>query len=157
MVLSVLSNCVCTKDGFYEHRSRDVQQDVKYVIKKMILPPVTFSPEARIFCKFRSQTSKISLRFEVVTVVTEECHLLGYQNPVRTSQQTHYVSATEPSRLMLCKIWGLHGSDYEECRLLEYKNLVRTAQEKHCVSAIEPNRLMLCTMGWLWRMPYSAI
>jgi hypothetical protein len=30
----------------------------------------------------------------------------------------HYVSATEPSRLMLCKIWGFHSGDYEECRLL---------------------------------------
>jgi hypothetical protein len=38
------------------------------------------------------------------TVQVEECRLLGYKNPVRTSQETHYVSATEPSRLMLCKI-----------------------------------------------------
>jgi hypothetical protein len=48
----------------------------------------------------------------------EECRLLGYKNPVRTSQETHYVSATESSRLMLCKIWGYHGDDYEEFRLL---------------------------------------
>jgi hypothetical protein len=48
----------------------------------------------------------------------EECRLLGYKNAVHTSQETHYVSATEPSRLMLCKIWGVHGCDYEECRLL---------------------------------------
>jgi hypothetical protein len=34
----------------------------------------------------------------------EEYCLLGYKNPVRTSQETHYVSATELSRLMLCKI-----------------------------------------------------
>jgi hypothetical protein len=34
----------------------------------------------------------------------EECRLLGYKNPVRTSQET--VSATEPSRLMLSKVWG---------------------------------------------------
>jgi hypothetical protein len=34
----------------------------------------------------------------------EECRLLGYKTPVRTSQETHYVSATELSRLMLCKI-----------------------------------------------------
>jgi hypothetical protein len=27
------------------------------------------------------------------------------KNPVRTSQETHYVSATESSQLMLCKIW----------------------------------------------------
>jgi hypothetical protein len=30
----------------------------------------------------------------------------------------HNVSATEPSQLMLCKIWGFHGGDYEEYRLL---------------------------------------
>jgi hypothetical protein len=34
----------------------------------------------------------------------EECRLLGYKNPVRTSQETHYFSTTEPSRLMLCRI-----------------------------------------------------
>jgi hypothetical protein len=30
--------------------------------------------------------------------------LLGYKNPVRTSQETHYFSATESSQLMLSKI-----------------------------------------------------
>jgi hypothetical protein len=34
----------------------------------------------------------------------EECRLLGYKNPVRTSQETHYISVTESSQLMLCKI-----------------------------------------------------
>jgi hypothetical protein len=34
----------------------------------------------------------------------EECRLLKYKNPVRTSQETHYVSATEISRLILCTI-----------------------------------------------------
>jgi hypothetical protein len=34
----------------------------------------------------------------------EECRLLGYKNPVRTSQETHYVYATESSQLMLRKI-----------------------------------------------------
>jgi hypothetical protein len=48
----------------------------------------------------------------------EECHLLWYKNPVRTSQQTHYVTATEPSQLILCEILGFHGGDYEECGLL---------------------------------------
>jgi hypothetical protein len=33
----------------------------------------------------------------------EECRLLGYKNPVRTSQKTHF-SATETSPLMLRKI-----------------------------------------------------
>jgi hypothetical protein len=61
----------------------------------------------------------------------EECRLLGHKNPIHTSPETHYVSATELSRLMLCKIWGLHGGDYDECRLLGYKNPVRTSQETH--------------------------
>jgi hypothetical protein len=56
----------------------------------------------------------------------------------------HIVSATEPSQLMLCKIWGFHGSDYEECRLLGYKNPARTSQETHYVSATESSQLMLC-------------
>jgi hypothetical protein len=34
----------------------------------------------------------------------EECRLLEYKNPVRTSQEKHYVSATESSQLMLRKI-----------------------------------------------------
>jgi hypothetical protein len=34
----------------------------------------------------------------------EEYHLLGYKNPVRTSHETNYVSATEHTQLMLCKI-----------------------------------------------------
>jgi hypothetical protein len=74
----------------------------------------------------------------------EECRLLGYKNPVRTSQGTHYVSATESSQLMLCKIWGFHGSYYEQCRLLGYKNPVRTSQGTHYVSATESSQLMLC-------------
>jgi hypothetical protein len=62
----------------------------------------------------------------------------------RTSQETGYVSATESSRLMLCKILGFHGGDYEECRLLGYKTPVRTSQETHYVSATESSPLMLC-------------
>jgi hypothetical protein len=48
----------------------------------------------------------------------EECGLLGYKNPVRTSQETHYVPTIESSQLMLCKIWGFHRGDYEEWCLL---------------------------------------
>jgi hypothetical protein len=92
----------------------------------------------------------------------EECCLLGYKDPVRTSQETHHFSATESSRLMLRKIWGFHGSGYEECRLLGYKNTVRTSQETHYVSATEPRQLMLCKIWgfsrrWLWRMSSSGI
>jgi hypothetical protein len=48
----------------------------------------------------------------------EECPLLGYKNPVPTSQETHYVCATESSRLILCKLWGFHVGDNEEYLLL---------------------------------------
>jgi hypothetical protein len=61
-----------------------------------------------------------------------------------TPHRRHYVSATESSRLKLCKICGFHGGDYEECRLLGYENPVHTSQETHYVSATEPSRLMLC-------------
>jgi hypothetical protein len=40
------------------------------------------------------------------------------ENPVRTSQEAHHISATEPNRLILCKILRFHGGDYEECRLM---------------------------------------
>jgi hypothetical protein len=43
----------------------------------------------------------------------EEWHLQGYKNPVSTSQETHYVSVTEPSQLMLCRIWGFLGGDWD--------------------------------------------
>jgi hypothetical protein len=51
----------------------------------------------------------------------EKCRLLSYKNQVRTSQETHYVSATESSQLMLCEIWGFHVGVYEECCFLGYK------------------------------------
>jgi hypothetical protein len=38
------------------------------------------------------------------TLFYEEWHLLGYKIKVRTPQKTHYVSVTESSQLMLCKI-----------------------------------------------------
>jgi hypothetical protein len=44
----------------------------------------------------------------------------------------------------ICKLWGVHGGDYEKCRLLGYKNPVRTSQETHYVSTTEHSRLMLC-------------
>jgi hypothetical protein len=47
----------------------------------------------------------------------EECRLLGYQNPVRTSPETLYFSATDLNHLILCKILGFHCGDGEKCRL----------------------------------------
>jgi hypothetical protein len=75
----------------------------------------------------------------------EECPLLGYKNPVRTSQETHYVSATEPSRLMLCKVWGFYGGAYEEGRhlgMLCRVALVRTdVSEESIYSIIRVTRI----------------
>jgi hypothetical protein len=43
----------------------------------------------------------------------EKCYLLGYRNPVRTSQETYYLSAAEYNQLILSRILGFHGDDYE--------------------------------------------
>jgi hypothetical protein len=74
----------------------------------------------------------------------EECRPLECNNPVRSSQETHYVSVTKTRRLILCKFWGLQGGIYEECRLLGYKDTVLISQEIYRVSATEPSRLILC-------------
>jgi hypothetical protein len=50
--------------------------------------------------------NKNIVRFEFFTAAE-------YTNPNRTSQEAHYVSATEPNGLIF-KICG----DYEECRIL---------------------------------------
>jgi hypothetical protein len=84
----------------------------------------------------------------------EECLLLGYKNPVHISPETYYVIATEYSQLMLCKIWGFHGSDYEEC-LLGYKTPVRTSQETHYVPARESSQLMLCKFWGFYGCNYE--
>jgi hypothetical protein len=59
---------------------------------------------------------------------------------------THYVSATELSQLILCKISGFHSCDYEERRLLGYGTPVLTSQETHYVSTTESSQLMLCNV-----------
>jgi hypothetical protein len=70
-------------------------------------------------------------------------------------KKEHYVSATESSRLMLCKICGFHSGNYEECCLLGYKNPVHTPQETHYVSATESSRLMLCKIWGLHDNDYE--
>jgi hypothetical protein len=60
-------------------------------------------------------------------------------NTVRTSQKTHYVSATKTNRLMLFKeTVPVYFENHTE-----HTNTVRTSQETHYVSATKPNRLML--------------
>jgi hypothetical protein len=96
------------------------------------------------YTKYTTDSFSYYVRFENFTAVTEKFRILGYGNLVRTVQETQYVSATESSQLMLCKIWAFHGGDYEKFRILGYGNLVRTVQETQYVSATESSRLMLC-------------
>jgi hypothetical protein len=102
--------------------------------------------ESESLCDWRSVSQYVLVSSPVrdswPDVDYEECRLLRHKTPVRTSQKTHYVSATEPSRLMLCKIWGFHGGDYKEC-LLRYETPGHTSQETQYVSSTEPRRLML--------------
>jgi hypothetical protein len=61
-----------------------------------------------------------------------------HTDTVRTSQETRYVSATEPNRL---KLFGETVTVYCENHT-EHTDTVRTSQETRYVSATEPNRLM---------------
>jgi hypothetical protein len=71
---------------------------------------------------------------------------MTYINSVRTSQETHYFSATEPNRLML---FGETVAIYCDNHT-EHTDIVCTSQETHYVSATEPNRLMLFEGKWLF-------
>jgi hypothetical protein len=60
------------------------------------------------------------VRFEVFTAVTTK-NVVFWDIETQFVLYRRYVSATESSRLMLCKISGFHGGDYEKYRLLGYK------------------------------------
>jgi hypothetical protein len=48
---------------------------------------------------------RVLVRFEVsMSVTMKNAIFWDIEPPLRTSQETHYVSATESSQLMLCKI-----------------------------------------------------
>jgi hypothetical protein len=77
------------------------------------------------------------VRFEVFTVVTmKNAVFWDTKTPLRTSQQTHYVSATEPSQLMLCKIWGFHSRDYEEWHLLGRYDILHSHRRENLKSYV---------------------
>jgi hypothetical protein len=58
-----------------------------------------------------------------------------YNNPVRTSQETHYVSATEPNRLMLFReTVAVYCENHTE-----HTDTARTSQETDYVSAQSVN------------------
>jgi translation initiation factor IF-1 len=69
---------------------------------------------------------------------------LLFKNSVRTSQETHHVSVTESSRLMLFReTVAVYCENHTEHINTLCGHLVRTSQQTHYVSATEPNRLML--------------
>jgi hypothetical protein len=80
---------------------------------------------------------------EVFTAVTVKNGVFWDIQTQFVPHRKHYVSATESSQLMLRKIGGFHGGDYEECRLLGYKT-VRTLQETHYTTSTEHSQLMVC-------------
>jgi hypothetical protein len=60
------------------------------------------------------------VRFQVFTAIMKNT-VFWDKNPVRTSEEIHYVFGTELRRLMLCEISDFHSRDYEEFRLMGYK------------------------------------
>jgi hypothetical protein len=72
-----------------------------------MLPPVGAYKYGNYVFMFHVRQRKFFdyVRTEVLTaVIMKNAVFCNTKNPVRTSQETHYVSATEPSQLMLCKI-----------------------------------------------------
>jgi hypothetical protein len=63
-------------------------------------------------------SENIRVRFEVFTTATMKNAVFWDINTRFLPHRKHYFFATEPSRLMLCKICGFHVGGYEECRLL---------------------------------------
>jgi hypothetical protein len=82
------------------HISRGQVDHVQYSLDFQVRGP---QMEPHDSCDFVSNIHYNESRIEN-PFLFEECRLPGYKNTVRTSQETHYVSATESSRLMLCKI-----------------------------------------------------
>jgi hypothetical protein len=80
-----------------------------------------------------------SFRRTVLALQGTKFSKLAYSNLVRTSQETHYVSATEANRLIL------YGETVAvSCRNhTEHTDTVLTSQEAYYVSATELNRLMM--------------
>jgi hypothetical protein len=65
-------------------------------------------------------------------------------NSPRTSEETHYICATEPNRSML------FGETVAVCceNHTEHTDTARTSQETHYVPAREPNRFVVRTMHY---------
>jgi hypothetical protein len=91
----------------------------------------------------------------------EERRLLGYKNPVRTSQEKHYLYATEPSRLMLCKIlrfsrrwlWRMLSSGIYKTSSYFTGDTLRLRYGSHPVNVMYD---LTFSRWWLWRMSSSG-
>jgi hypothetical protein len=78
-----------------------------------------------------------SVDVHLVTVYCE--NHMEHTDTDRTSQETHYVNATKPNRLMLFKeAVAVYCENYTE-----HTDAVRTSQVTYYVSTTKPNRLML--------------
>jgi hypothetical protein len=94
-----------------------------------------------LWTKFRVSQQHMTLNN--MHLFKEECHLLGYKNPVRTSRVTlrlHYTAQT----VKLCKVWGFHGGDWRMTSSWMSRRvaLVRTeVSEKHIGSIVKVTRI----------------
>jgi hypothetical protein len=82
----------------------------------------------------------------VLTLKRRNFFEIIFINSVCTSQETHYVSSTRTSRLMVfrgtsrCLLWEPYGTHKYT---VWAERIVRTSQETHYVSTTNPNQLML--------------
>jgi hypothetical protein len=103
-----------------------------------------------IFTSMHLYTLRLTIHYENYvriadfTAVTMKSAVFWAIKTQFVPHRKHYIAATEPNRLILCKILGFHSGDYEEFRLLEYKTPVRTSLETQYFSATEPSRLKQC-------------
>jgi hypothetical protein len=97
----------------------------------------------------------------VRTIRNTQIHCVGrkqssviYINSARTSQETHYISATKTNRLMLIRetvaVYCEHHMEHTNTLCVGrkqssviYINSARTSQETHYISASKSNRLLL--------------
>jgi hypothetical protein len=103
-----------------------------------------FGETVAVYCENHSEHTD--------TLLWPECRVLIYTNLVCTSQETHYVSAAKPNRLMLFRetvaVYCENHIEHTDTlcgQIAEfwYVNPDRTSQETHYVSATKPNLLML--------------
>jgi hypothetical protein len=73
----------------------------------------------------QSPAGECYIRFEILTTVTMKNSAFWEIKTQFIPHKKHSFSATI-RQLILCKICGFRGGDYEECRLKIYKNPVRT-------------------------------